>query len=171
MEKPKLYLFVGYPGSGKTTISQIIAAETGAVHIWADRERQIMFGEPNHSYEESKKLYSYLNEATGRLLKDGKSVIFDTNFNFHKDREHLRNIAEQNGATAEIIWVTTSKEVAKKRAVEESEGRYTRLYGNMTEDVFERIAGHLQPPRSDEPFIKIDGTEIDSAAVKQLLHL
>src|SRR4051812_25913295 len=102
----KLYLFVGYPGAGKTTIAQLISERTGAVHIWADLERKKMFGEPEHSREENAKLYEYLNRKTAELLAAGQSVIFDTNFNFRKDRDHLSRIAEDNNSEAQIIWVT-----------------------------------------------------------------
>ena len=171
MKKPILYLFVGYPGAGKTTIAKHIEDLTGAVHIWADRERQIMFGHPTHSRDESHELYDYLNSATARLLDDGESVIFDTNFNFRKDRDHLRQIAAEHGAEAVVVWVTTPKELAKRRAIEESDGdgQHTRLYGNMDEAVFERIAGHLEPPSDDEKVLKIDGTEIDRDTVAGLL--
>ena len=171
MSKPQLYIFVGYPGAGKTTVAQIIHEKTGAVHIWADYERQRMFGTPDHTAPESKKLYHYLNHVTGHLLQTGKSVIFDTNFNFHKDREHLRKIAASHDAETTIIWITTPKAVAKRRAIEESDGQATRLYGNMSDADFERIAGHLQPPGEDEKVIKIDGTDLDVAELTRLLNL
>ena len=89
-----LYLFVGYPGSGKTTAANIICKLTGAEHIWADRERQKMFGRPTHSPQESAALYHRLNERTRQLLLQDKSVVFDTNFNYRRDRDHLRGLLE-----------------------------------------------------------------------------
>src|SRR5438093_1278290 len=117
MTNPHLYLFVGYPGAGKTSIAKIIEKETGAVHIWADHQRRKMFGEPKHTPAENAELYDHLNRRTAELLAQGKSVIFDTNFNFKKDRQHLSGIARQNGADVTIIWVVTDKDLAKKRAV------------------------------------------------------
>jgi predicted kinase len=171
MSKARLYLFVGYPGAGKTTIARMVQQATGAVHIWADLERQKMFGEPKHTAEENAKLYAVLNEQTAQHLSEGRSVIFDTNFNFRRDRDRLSRIAEEAGAEATIIWVTTPLAVARQRAVNESEGEDTRLFGNMLAEDFDRIASHLQPPAEDETVIKIDGTKVDRQELLRLLKL
>jgi len=169
MKRHTLYLFVGYPGAGKTRVSRIIAETNGAVHLWADTERHKMFPNPTHSLEESQQLYDHLNAVTEDLLAQGKSVVFDTNFNFHADREKLRAIAERQGAEMIILWIATPVEVAKKRAVG------TRLLRNgytmsMSEEQFDAIAAKLEPPTKDENFIKIDGTEIDREKIIRLLR-
>lgn len=164
-----LYLLVGYPGSGKTTVSRIIHDQTGAVHIWADRERRLMFGKPTHSPEESRALYNHLNHLTDTLLSEGKSVIFDTNFNYYKDRQHLRDIALKNNAKTLVVWITTPKETAKVRAVHEQKLRNYYEYV-LPEDDFERIAGHLEAPHDDEHPVKIDGTTISPETVAASLR-
>lgn len=170
MNKPQLYLLVGYPGSGKTTVARIIHETNGAEHIWTDWERQSMFRQPTHSKDESTKLYDYLNSITAQLLDDGKNVIFDTSFNFLKDRQHLRKIADQQGADTTVIWVTTSKKLSKQRALHGGNTR-NNYDQPMTDEQFERIAGHLQAPRKDEKVIKIDGTDIDKRDLIKLLGL
>lgn len=169
MKRPTLYLFIGYPGAGKTRVSRIIAEVTGAVHLWADTERHKMFPNPTHSLEESQQLYDHLNAVAEDLLAQGKSVVFDTNFNFHADREKLRAIAERQGAEMIIFWIATPLETAKKRAVG------TRLLRNgymmhMSEEQFDAIAAKLEQPTKDENFIKIDGTEIDREGIVGLLR-
>lgn len=116
MSKPTLYLMLGYPGAGKTTVSKIIHELTGATHLWADKIRNERFAHPTHSHQENLDLYGYLNELTAELLATGQDVIFDTAFNFKKDREHLVDIARQHGAETKLIWVQTPKKVAQERA-------------------------------------------------------
>ena len=166
-----LYLMVGYPGSGKTTTSRIIAEKTGAVHLWADVKRKEMFETPLHTYEESRALYAHLNQETALLLADGKSVIFDTNFNFYKDRQYLREIAAQNNARTKLLWVQAPKELAYERATQKSHGQATRIFGNMSHEDFERIAGHLESPRDNEEAIILDGTKITREYVIEKIGL
>ena len=162
---------VGDPGSGKTTISRYIHELTGAVHLWADHERNKMFPNPTHSHEENIELYKILNQRAKQLLQEGQSVIFDTNFNFYRDRKRLRHIAATEGADTVVVWIITPKELARKRAVEESENMDTRVWGNMPPDRFERIANNLQEPSPMERPVIINGTHITKDDVAQALGL
>ena len=170
MPRTILYIFVGYPGAGKTTIAKYIASQTGAVHLWADEKRHKLFKQVSYSEAESKKLYDQLNNLCASYLKNGRSVIYDTNFNFYDDRQHLRTIAEKHGAELKLIWVTTPAELARKRAVTESTNSHTRIWGNMAKADFDRISGRLESPRPSEAAIKIDGTAIGGSDISSLLE-
>jgi predicted kinase len=169
MRQPTLFLMVGYPGAGKTTVAKILHELTGAVHLWADHERSRRFVQPTHSHEENLKLYAALNRETQALLHEGKSVIFDTNFNFRRDREKLRRIAIKEGAQTIVVWLTTDRDLAKQRAVKESHGKETRIWGNMPPQHFERISNNLQPPHGEPNLIELDGTHITPVIVKKAL--
>ena len=166
--KPTLYLLIGYPGAGKTTVAGIISEQKGAVHLMADAERHKRFPNPTHSAEESLQLYDELNLQTEKLLQEGKSVVFDTNFNFRADRDKLRQIAEAANADTQIIWVTVDVDEAKKRAVH---SQYIRngYSASMTENHFDQIVSKLEPPTEDEKVIKIDGTNLDRDELIELL--
>ncbi len=169
MKKPVLYLMLGYPGAGKTTTATIISELTGAVHLWADKIRSERYHNPKHSHQENLDLYNHLNGVTDGLLAEGKSVVFDTNFNFYKDRCRLREIAAKHGATTLLVWVTTPKEMAKTRATQQSGQQGTRVFGNMPESDFERISRNLEEPKPTEPALTISGTAISNTSVENLL--
>ena len=161
---------VGYPGAGKTTISKYIHELTGAVHLWVDGERQQRFSQPTYSQAENTSLYDDLNALTVELLSTGKSVIFDTNFNFYKDREYLRSLASQNSAECVIIWVTTPLGVAEQRAVKgKSHTNDTRPFGKIAEKDFKRIVGNFEVPRADEVVHKITGIDLSIDHIRKFL--
>jgi predicted kinase len=169
MAKPTLYLFIGYPGAGKTTVAKIISHVTGAFHIWADIERHRRFKSPTHSQEESQELYEQLNDATNYLLAEGKSVAFDTNFNYLSDREKLRKVADKNDANTILIWINTPIEVSRKRAVT-SEMRNLYEVG-MTNEQFDAIASKLEKPVAGEQVIKVDGTNLNQETLLNKLGI
>lgn len=168
MSKPKLYIFVGYPGAGKTSIAKLIAERTGAVHIWSDIERHKMFEHPTHSEEESQELYNHLNKRAAELLAAGCSVVFDTNFNFYDDRQKMRDIAATAGADCLLIWIDTPVEVARQRAVGVGEMR-NGYHMKMSQEHFDELAAKLEPPVENEKAIKIDGAKLDAKATLRLL--
>lgn len=166
MNKLKLYLFVGYPGAGKTTVAKIIEQASGAVHLWADHERQQRFADPSHHVDETSELYRQLNDQTNQLLAAGQSVIFDTNFNYRRDRDHLRQIADKYGAKTLIIWLTTPKALARQRATHDAHRERNGYRDRMSQTTFNQLSNHLQEPEKDENFIKIDGTKIDESELR-----
>ncbi len=169
--KPTLFLMVGLPGSGKTTTAKILHALTGAEHLWADKVRIHMFTEPTYSRLENEQLYHKLNEQTSSLLANGKSVIFDTNFNFYEDREKLRNIASDNGARCVVVWVQADKQTAKKRAIKDAELQETRVLGNIPEADFERMVKNLEKPQSNEQVVIVDGTKVSTEYIRRCFDL
>lgn len=170
MNKPILYLMLGYPGAGKTTAAKAIHQLTGAVHLWADKIRNERYSHPTHSHQENLELYSYLNELAAELLATGQSVVFDTGFNFYKDREHLRRIAEKHDADTRLVWVQTKVDLARQRATHESHAQRNTYPQVMPAEQFNRISGDFEPPERGEKYVAMDGINITPETVKQALQ-
>jgi predicted kinase len=164
-----LFLMLGYPGAGKTTTAEQIAHLTGATHLWADRVRRERFGTPTYTHQENLELYDHLNEVAAELLNAGNSVVYDTNFNFYKDRERLRRVATQHGAQTVLVWVQTPRELAETRATQAKPDERTRVLGKIPPDTFRRMANNLEPPHDDELTLKIDGTKVTANYIRQKL--
>lgn len=171
MTKPTLYLFVGYPGAGKTSVAKIIQRCCGATHLWADKIRRERLGPPNYSHQENAALYDHLNQMTAELLRAGNSVIYDTNFKYHRDREKLRQIAKSHNANIVVIVLTTDLVEARHRATKPHHQHDNRIHGTMSDADFKRLSADIEWPTSDEVAIEIDGTKIDEQTVKTKLGL
>jgi predicted kinase len=168
--QPELFMFAGRPGAGKTTVAQLIEDITGAEHIWTDRERHEMFGE-TYNPTDSKLLYEMLNKRAEELLEAGKSVIYDTNFSYFKDRELMRGIAGKHQARAVLVYLTTSKEISMERAVGNQSHQATRQYTNMSEADFELIDSHLEVPRPSDHAIELNGIGLTREIVEQAIRV
>lgn len=169
MRQPTLYLMLGFPGAGKTTTAKIIHELTGAEHLWADHIRREMFGTPKYTSLENTQLYEHMNNMTEKLLADGKDIVFDTNFNFFKDRKRLSEMAINYGGRAIVVWVTTPRDVARERATDGG-GHHTRVLGDMPVEVFERMSNNLEKPRPNEDVIEVDGTRVTTDYIADLLN-
>lgn len=173
MAKPTLYLMLGYPGAGKTTVSEYIYKLTGAVHLNSDQFRLRMFKNPMDASEaEHDNMYKLIDHITERTLKSGKSVIYDANLNRYAHRKEKYDIAKRTGAKTKLIWVKTAEDEARQRAtVHAGEHPDHRPFGNMDKEVFERLISQLEKPKPEENAISINGNQIKEEDIKKALGL
>lgn len=164
---------LGYPGAGKTTVSEYIHMFTGAVHLNSDQFRLRMFKNPlNISDVEHENMYKLIDHITERTLKSGKSVIYDANLNRYVHRKEKYDIAKRSGATAKLIWVKTGEEEARKRATVDAEKHPDhRPFGNMDPEVFGRLTSQIELPKKEENTVEISGDKISEQSIKQGLGL
>lgn len=168
MQQPTLYLMFGYPGAGKTTAAKIIHEVTGATHLSSDQTRFEMFPSPDFSQTEHAKLYEALDSQTELLLTQGKSVVYDANLNRLQHREDKYDICRKVNAKPVLLWVKTPLEEAKERASHLS--RQHLWPPNETADqLFDRIAGVIEEPAANEPYVALNGTKLDAEHIKQEL--
>jgi predicted kinase len=159
MHKPTLYLMFGYPGAGKTTAAGVIAGLTGAEHLQSDAVRLELFPRPEFTPVEHHALYRVLDQRTEQLLAQGKSVIYDANLNRYQHRKDKYDLCKRVNAQPLLLWVQTPKDLAKQRALHESR-QHLWPQAEAPSDLFDRVAGVIEEPHPDEPYIAIDGTAV-----------
>jgi predicted kinase len=163
-----LYLLFGYPGAGKTTTAKIIEGLTGATRLSSDEVRLQLFPNPQFTAQEHAEVYTYLNSKCRRLLTEGKSVIYDANLNRRAHRQEKYDIAKGLNAETVLFWIKTPRKLAKERAVGLERSHFVPQHETANE-MFERIAGVIEPPDTTEATITLDGTHISQEEIKDAL--
>ncbi len=128
---PKLIIMRGLSASGKSTVSQQILENAGAIRIRSDVERKRMFdislnekmdvsndvNEGIYSSESSEQTYEKLLELTSTIIKAGNTALVDAAFLKQEQREPFQKLAKSRGVPFIIIEVTASFDVLRQRII------------------------------------------------------
>lgn len=138
---PTLYILCGLPFSGKSLLSKEIEKTTSI--------RRVSFDDMFDELQKINKNITYelgLNEIESKLteeLRAGNSVVYDSVNLSSKHRVKLKELAEQAGAQAKIIYLNTSaKEILKRREQSLSDNSHHTL----DEEFVRGAINRLEPP-------------------------
>ena len=102
--RPALIITHGLPGSGKTTFSQLVLQQMGAIRIRSDVERKRLYGlgaqENSRSHgdiygpQATRRTYARLLELAREILLAGFTVIVDAAFLKQDERKAFRTLAQ-----------------------------------------------------------------------------
>ncbi len=148
--RPLLIATIGCPGSGKSYLSALLAADLRAAHLRSDDFRFWLFEEPTFSSEEHAAVFGLMDNIAEKLLSTGVSVVYDANFNFKRHRDAARRLAERYGAQFVLLYVDTPLEVAIERAA-------NRATHQLTRETVEQMSAEIESFH-DEGAIHVDGT-------------
>ncbi len=129
---PKLIIMRGLSASGKSTVSQQILENTGAIRIRSDVERKRLFDisldekakAPNavdegiYSSDSSEQTYEKLLELASTVLDAGNTVLVDAAFLKHQQREPFKKLAKSRGVTFIILEVTAPFDILRQRILD-----------------------------------------------------
>jgi len=158
-EKKLLFVFMGIPGSGKSTIAQIIKE---SIHPSVTLRSDWIFFQKlkDQMGNDYYKAYAYQEGLAKRYLSEGYSVIMDDNNRTVKNRNEVYKWAIANGATPILIKIDVDLEIAAGRVT--LKGKETKTKEEILEDLKEPQS-QIEKPTKEETklvkIIKIDGNK------------
>jgi aminoglycoside phosphotransferase family enzyme/predicted kinase len=125
--RPRLVLFAGIMGSGKTRQSAELArrADVRVLHsdevrkqlagLKLDEEQKVPFGEGIYSAEWTERTYGALIAAARRELEAGSSIVLDASWSSAARRAAARALAEEYEALFAIVECSAPDDVLRER--------------------------------------------------------
>ena len=170
LERRALILTRGLSGSGKTVFSGFLVEEIGAIRVRSDVERKRLHGLAAaertgaavgggiYGPDATRRTYARLAEIARIVLDAGFPAVVDATFLLRADRDALRALAREAGATFAIAACEAPEPVLRERILAR-----TRAAGDASEanlEVLVRQLATAQPLAGDELTfaVKVDTT-------------
>ena len=153
-QKPTCYLICGFLGAGKTTYSQKLAEETGAIHLNPDQWCVKLFDKTEYERNWDVCFLKTIDLLWGKVseyAKQNKSVVFDMGFWTKKSRKDACKRAIELGYFPIIHYIYAPDEVLKKRISQRS-----GAIADYNLKHFEELKMQFEEPAPEEMFVKIE---------------
>lgn len=115
-----LFLMVGLPGAGKTTLAEKLARTYQALRLTPDHWMIPLFGD-NMADGKRFVLEGRLISVALQALRLGTSVVLDYGLWARDERSALRWLAQANGAACRVVYLSVDKDVQLARIVQRQE--------------------------------------------------
>lgn len=141
-----VFIMVGIPASGKSTIAAAIAKEFDAVIVESDDIRERRFGKPNFTKAENAYVFDEVHRRIAKAIADGKNVIVDATNIYKRSRTDALAAATKAGRTY-AIHCDTPTDICLKR----NKGRKREV----PDAVIRRMTHQLTTPSVSEGFTAV----------------
>lgn len=89
LNKPKIDILIGFPGSGKTTYAKNVLQNKNSIYLSSDDTRIELFGFEDQT--QNQRVFEVMHYRALKALKEGKNVIFDATNLSRKKRMNFIN--------------------------------------------------------------------------------
>ncbi len=141
MDRVKLILLVGIPGSGKTTYAEnYISKNDNTVHLSSDKIREELWGN-EATQGDNNEVFSLMQSRAINALNNGQNVIYDATNITRKDRAYIIDLCPKFvKIEAHIVWAPIETCI-------ERDANRGRTVGKA---VIDKMLKRFQPPYYDE---------------------
>ena len=147
-----LYLMVGLPCSGKTTLARTLEYECHALRLTPDEWQIPLFGQdaedPQHDARHSL-IEAMLWNIAARALELGTNVILDYGFWAREEREDYRLRAQQLGAASEVHYLDVPPDELLRRLAQRN-AQPSEQWFLIAEEAMKSWITFFQKPAADE---------------------
>lgn len=154
--RPTLFVMVGLPAAGKTTIARQIEVERSALRLTPDEWMIPLFGDSEAGGRRDVLEGRFVWLAT-RALGAGIDVILDFGVWSKDERSALRFLAREAGAACELWYVTASHDEQLQRMAARRVGNQPNQTFDISGEALLRYRARFEAPDSAE----LASSEID----------
>jgi predicted kinase len=147
-DPPILFIMVGLPGSGKTTLARELEARHDALRLTKDDWMMALFGWGD--FEDKREVVEALLWSMGaRALQLGLNVVLDYGLWARSEREDYRARAEALGARVDFRFLDVPHDELRRR-IEARNGRLGAGDVPITAEQLEQMLPKFQRPTEEE---------------------
>lgn len=125
-----LVVVCGPPGVGKSTVGRIVAERLEAEQLRTDVVRSDVVVDPSYTDDERRRVYHELFDRAESTLATGRSVVLDGTFQYESTRDRAARLADDAGATFDVVRVTCDEPTVRRRMAERRDDPSDAVFEN-----------------------------------------
>lgn len=167
MQKPKLVVVTGRPGSGKTTLSTRLSKETGLPLLSRDHVKQALLQRERVSHDElpdaNKTASELFFSEVDHHIESGKSLIIEAAFQHNVWEPQIDQWSKH--ASVRLVLCEIDASIARDRynARLASDPNWEHIHGTG------RFSEVYRPPHMDLPTVSVDTTNGYRPTINELI--